>query len=307
MSGPLFWDREVLAPQHVSWLEEPAIHDYTLALIGRGTPIWPVDWFRQWLGGRRFKRALSIGCGTGPLERGVVRLDLAETIDAFDGSITSLHAARAEAAREGMLDRIRYFAADFNRPALPQRTYDLVLFHQSAHHVENLERLFAAVLRAITPDGLLYLDEYIGPSRFDWNRRLIAKQRRFFRKLPDGLKAVREIPYPIQADDPSEAVRSSEIESRVGIGFDIVERRPYGGTLLSLVYPMLRREAVTAEVLAMLMRAEKQMLDDGAASYYSVLVARPRATRFLALLRYMLAAPFARARILVRKHVLSRM
>lgn len=306
MSGAEFWDREVVAPQHVTWLEEPAIHDYALRLIGQGTAIWPVEWFGHWLHGRRFKRALSIGCGTGPLERGFIRLGLVETVDAFDGSMTSLHTARAEAASEGMADRIRYFACDFNRVALPRAKFDLVLFHQSAHHVEKLEQLFAQVLCTLTPDGVLYMDEYVGPSRFEWTDKIIAAQQRFFASLPEELKTAKAIQYPIQADDPSEAVRSSEIESRVRIGFRIVERRPYGGTLLALIYPILRRP-LAADVLEMLMREEKKMLDSGAPSFYTVLVAKPRAgwPRALALLRYALAAPFARARILARKHVLS--
>lgn len=291
MSGTEFWDREVVAPQHVTWLEEPAIHDYALRLIGQGTAIWPVEWLSRWLRGRRFKRALSIGCGTGPLERGFIRLDLVESIDAFDGSMTSLHTARAEARREGMAERLRYFACDFNRPALPRGKYDLVLFHQSAHHVEKLERLFAQVLRALTPDGLLYMDEYVGPSRVDWNDDIIAVQSRFFATLPDDLKTHAKIPYPIQADDPSEAVRSSEIESRVQIGFDLLERRPYGGSLLALIYPILRRDHLTSADLEMLMTEEKKMLDAGLPSYYAVLVAKPKhgTAKTLALGRYAIA------------------
>lgn len=302
MSGAEFWDREVIAPQHVTWLEEPAIHDYALRLIGQGTAIWPVEWLSRWLRGRRFKRGLSIGCGTGPLERGFLRLDLVESIDAFDGSMTSLHTARAEAAREGMAERLRYFACDFNRPALPRDTYDLVLFHQSAHHVENLERLFAQVLRALTPDGLLYMDEYVGPSRFDWNDRIIATQSRFFATLPDDLKTHAKIPYPIQADDPSEAVRSSEIESRIAIGFAIIERRPYGGSLLALIYPILRRDRLTPADLEMLMREEKKLLDAGLPPYYTVLLAKPKqgAARTFALVRYGIAAIRHRLRRLTR-------
>ena len=104
-----------------------------------------------------------MGCGTGALERDLVRRDLCAHVDAFDGSLASLALARSEARREGMADRIRYLAADFNRPALPRATWDLILFHQSVHHVARLERVYRDVARALAPDGLLYLDEYVGP------------------------------------------------------------------------------------------------------------------------------------------------
>ena len=143
-----FWDREVVQKQHTSWLLEWWLREYANTLIGGDMPMWPMDWFQRWLGGRTFERALTIGCGTGALERDLVRRNLVQRADAFDASITSLAIASTQAREEGMQSRIRYFAADFNAPALPTAAYDLVLFQESAHHVLRLEKLFHAVLRA---------------------------------------------------------------------------------------------------------------------------------------------------------------
>jgi SAM-dependent methyltransferase len=271
-----FWDREIAEQQHVSWLEDPIIHEYANTCIGGDRAMWPMDWFEEWLGGRRFGRALSIGCGGGALERDLMRRGLCRSVDAFDGSVASLHLARRTAASEGMLDRIRYFAADFNRPAFPRALYDAVFFHQSAHHVAKLEALYRAVLRALKPGGLVYLDEYVGPSRFDWSDRLLAKQRSVYGALASELRSWPAVPYPIQADDPSEAYRSSEIESQLAVGFEIVARRPYGGTLLSVIYPGLRREALTSEIVRQLITEERALLSSGLPSFYTVTAARPR-------------------------------
>lgn len=269
-----FWDREVVRRQHCSWLQEWWLREYANTLIGGDIPLWPMDWFQRWLGGRTFERALTIGCGTGGLERDLVRRDLVRRIDAFDGSITSLAMASAEARAEGMQSRIRYFAADFNAPALPKATYDLVLFQESAHHVLRLEKLFHAVLRALKPDGLVYMDEYVGPSRFEWNDALMEPIRRVYDELDPSLRAVPFLDCPVMVEDPSEAVRSSEIEPQLAVGFDAVARRPYGGNLLSVIYPALT--SLPDEIRDHLIAEEQRWLAAGAPSFSVVLVARPK-------------------------------
>ena len=269
-----FWDREVVRPQHASWLHEWWLREYANTLIGGDMPLWPMDWFQRWLGGRTFGRALTIGCGTGALERDLVRRNLVQRIDAFDGSITSLAIASTQARFEGMQSRIRYFAADFNAPAFPRETYDLVLFQESAHHVLRLEKLFRAVLHALKPDGLVYMDEYVGPSRFEWNDALMEPIRRVYDALDPSLRAVPSLHPPVMIDDPSEAVRSSEIEPQLAVGFDTVARRPYGGNLLSVIYPALTSlpDALRDELIA----EEQRWLAAGAPTFSVVVVARPK-------------------------------
>jgi SAM-dependent methyltransferase len=284
-----FWDREVVRKQHSSWLEEWWLREYANTLIGGDMPLWPMDWLQRWLGGRTFERALTIGCGTGALERDLVRRNLVRKIDAFDGSITSLAIASGEAAKEQMQSRIRYFAADFNAPAFPKATYDLVLFQQSAHHVLRLEKLFHAVLRALKPDGLVYMDEYVGPSRFEWNDALMEPYRRIYDALDPALRAVPYLECPVMIEDPSEAVRSSEIEPLLAAGFDIVARRAYGGNLLSVIYPALR--SLPDDLRRQLIAEEQRWLADGAPTFSVILVARPKrgVRRILGSARYRLA------------------
>lgn len=269
-----FWDREIAEPQHSSWLHDWWLREYANAQIGGDVPLWPMDWFERWLSGRTFERALTIGCGTGGLERDLVRRNLVRAIDAFDGSMASLVVAKKLAADEGLQSRIRYFAADFNVPALPKNAYDLVLFQESAHHVLRLEKLFHAVLRALKPGGLVYMDEYVGPSRFEWNETMMEPYRRIYDALDPDLRAVPALSVPVMIADPSEAVRSSEIEPQLAVGFDVVQRRPYGGNLISVIYPALRRLPV--EVREQLIAEERRWLAAGAGSFSVVLVARPK-------------------------------
>jgi SAM-dependent methyltransferase len=271
----VFWDREIIEQQYGGWLDHLQIRHYVNALIGGERMMWPVEWFEHWLGGRTFERALSVGCGGGAFERGLIERGLCKRVDAFDASITSLHLARTAAHEAGLGDRIHYFAADFNEPVL-RGEYDVVFFQQSAHHVAKLEKLYRAILRALKPNGLVYMDEYVGPARTDWTDALIAHQRALYASLPAELRRFDDLSYPVMQDDPSEAVRSSEIEPQLQIGFRILARRPYGGTLLSLVIPCLRGNHVTDDLVRTLIEEEQRFLGAGGQSYYTLIVAAPK-------------------------------
>jgi hypothetical protein len=60
------------------------------------------------------------------------------------------------------------------------------------------------------------------------------------------------------------------------VGFRTVARRPYGGTLLSVLFPLLRRENLEPSVLQTLVNEERRLLAGGMRSYYALIVARPR-------------------------------
>jgi SAM-dependent methyltransferase len=296
VEGASFWDSEVVVRNHTEWMGHPLVREHMNELLGGETPRWPFDMFQDWLQGRTFQRGLSIGCGAGALERDIIRRDLCRHVDAFDGSVVSLSIAADEARKQGFGDRISYYAADFNRPALPRRKYDIVFFHQSAHHVSELELLYAEILRAIKPNGLIYLDEFVGPSRDWWHDALLARQRAVYQAIPPEKRIYDELPFPIQMDDPSEAVRSSEIEAYLGVGFKTLLRRDYGGSLLSVIIPALRPEAVDEAMVRWLIDEERKMLQAGEKSYYAVIVAKPKS-----LLRR-LKARFTYPRLLKERH-----
>ncbi len=301
-----FWDYEISAHSHVSWMESARVREYINTLIGgKEHPMWPIDWFERETHGRKFRRALSIGCGTGPLERDLIRRGLCDRIDAFDGSVGSLHEARRQAAEMGMADRIRYFAADFNDPQLPSDTYDLVCIHQALHHVGKLEKFFRAVMRTLSNDGLFYIDEYVGPSRTSWNDDLIEPHRQIYRRLPNEAQIFEELPLPIQVDDPSEALRSDEILSQMARGFRITSRRDYGGTLLAPLYPAINWNRAPVELLTELIENEKKMLQSGTPSYHVIAIAQRRRgpMRLVGSARYFLEPKIRRIRYEVLRRV----
>jgi SAM-dependent methyltransferase len=290
-----YWDREVVAQEYASWMTHPRVRWAINSAVSGSPERWPLDWFQSWLQGRTFQRGLSIGCGSGSLERDLLTRGLCEEMDAFDGSAESLRIAREEADKAGFGDRIRYTRADFNEPRLPANTYDIVFAHQSLHHVRKLEKLFRAVLRALTPDGLLYLDEYVGPSREQWNATTFAAHRALYDMIPDRQRLVSVLPLPIEVEDPSEAIRSDEILRELAVGFEIVERRDYGGNVLAPLFPYVEH---TDELLDSLLTAEQELLSAGQPSFYTIAVARPKrgASARLASARYFAVPKLKRIR-----------
>lgn len=277
-SARAFWDAEVVNPTHNSWMAHPIVRDYINESISGmpGQGLWPLDWFQRAYPDRHFSRGLSVGCGTGALERDVMKRGFCAAMDAFDASPGSLEVARREAEATGIGGRVQYSLADFNRVALPRSTYDIVFFHQSLHHVSRLERLLRQVLRTLKPGGLLYLDEFVGPSRHYWSESRIAFYRALYQYFPRQVRFFDEFAMPIQYDDLSEAIRSGEIRARLRTGFRIVHERGYGGNILAMMFPDLHVERLSNELVEQMIRSERSMLASGVPPFHAIIVAEPR-------------------------------
>ncbi len=260
-------------------MHEPVVRRYVNESVTGSPDCWPIDWLGEWLRARlgfhRFATALSLGCGDGPLERDLLAKGICSSLLGIDISADALALARSKAAALGLAG-VEYRQGNLNALDLPDQAYEAAFFHQSLHHVEDLDACLAATAAALQPGGLLYLDEYVGPSRNEWSPALLADADRFFAALPASIRRRRHLQAPLDRRDPTEAVRSSGILPAVSRHFRIAERRDYGGNFLAVVYPHLRLDRLTPEerddVLRSVIAAEKEHLRSGAASYYAVLL-----------------------------------
>lgn len=239
--------------------------------------------------------ALSIGCGFGSLERELVSRDMVQHVLGIDVSAGAIEAARAAAEQAGLSHRITYEVVDINVADLGVDRFDAVFGHHSVHHVYGLEHMFAAVRRALRPGGLLFLDEYVGVSKWQVSDDVLGLMNSIVERLPAKYRYVfgtnppeaRERMYRtslrwFEDNDPSESVRSGEIIPVLRQYFDIVDERPYGGALLHLVLSMIAGnfdEADEADrtLLSMLVLLERELERSGRiGSDFSVIVAAPR-------------------------------
>lgn len=273
-----FWSRRFRAGWPHTWMNEEVVRRYINRSISGDPHRWPMEWFAERYASEPFARGLSLGCGNGSLERDILSKNICTTMVGIDLSPAAL--ARAEeAATAADQRRVEYRRGDMNALELPANSFEIAFFHQSLHHVDRLDRCLAAVSEALVPGGWLYLDEYIGPSRGDWRQELIAAAEQVYQTLPATARRSRRVTLPVDWRDPSEAIRSGEIMATVEARFEVVERRDYGGNLLSVIYPHLALgdldPGALELVLERLIVAEADLLASGVPSYYSVVVARP--------------------------------
>ncbi len=272
-----FWNAAHDGGGIATWAAEPSVRRSINRRISGSPDVWPIEWFRNQVAPPQpFPRALSLGCGDGALERDLKSKGLCATLLGLDISERALELARDRARAEGW-SGLDYARADLDRLHLEPESYEAVFVHQALHHVRELEACLEQVRRALTPDGIFYLDEYVGPSRHEWSRELLEAAEDAYQRLPRRARRRRRLQLPVDWRDPSEAVRSSEIGPLVTEAFEVRERRDYGGNLLAVIYPHLHLDALAPaarqEVLDLLITGEDELLAAGAPSYYTVMIA----------------------------------
>jgi SAM-dependent methyltransferase len=226
-----YWSRAFAAGGVETWLAEPAVRRYVNARVSGSPDSWPMEWLAsRYHGG--FERAVSLGCGDGALERDLRCKSLCRWVVGIDLSTGALALAVGRARAAG-IRKIAYVRQDLNALALPEEVFDAAFFHQALHHVEDLESCLAEVASSLKPGGMLYLDEYVGPSRSEWRRSLLDEAEAVYQSLPRVVRRRRRLALPLDWRDPSEAIRSSDILPALAARFAIELRRDYGGTFLS--------------------------------------------------------------------------
>ncbi len=193
----------------------------------------------QHLPHRPVPKGLSLGCGGGNLERALIALDAAQHMDAYDASPESIRLAEHLAAEAGISQRIQYGVRDIDQLQLPADTYDFVVIKMALHHFENLEQIYQDIHQSLRPGGVFMFNEFVGPTRFQWTDTQLRQVNELLQNLPEAHRTVPFIDRPtlaqMLAEDPTESVRSAEILPLLDNYFDVVEHKPYGGTLLNLL------------------------------------------------------------------------
>jgi SAM-dependent methyltransferase len=273
-----YWEAAAPAKESHYWAAQPLVRRAINRRITGNPDIWPLEWFADRYAPAPFALGLSAGCGEGALERDLVAKNVCRTIDGIDFSRDALARAGALASEAGATRRIRYRAANLDALALPAETYDIVFFHGSLHHVREVDNLLATVHRALRPGGLLFLDEYMGPSRLEWSDADWRFARAAFDALDGRLKNRPDLMIPIPIEDPSESVCSSRILPAVRRGFEVLDDRPYGGNVLWFTFPCLDMERLREDrtgALSRLIALEDHLLAGGwVESYFRLVVAR---------------------------------
>jgi SAM-dependent methyltransferase len=267
--------------ERISWTGIPQVHlNHNYLITGSRETYW-VDWMReQFFPGGDAGDALSLGCGAGHLDRILKQRGFRfRSFTGIDISETAIERARVLAEEAALAPTIRYAAEDLNGIALPPRGFDFIYFFQSLHHIEALEHVLGQCRQALRPGGFLLVNEFVGPSRFQWTARQLELANQVTALLPEdlrgdlqsgGIKTKIERPtvQHMVAHDPSEAVRSGEIEGLVRAYFDISGQWNWGGTLNHLVFQniaanFVQEHAHHRSIIELLIHHENLLIREG--------------------------------------------
>lgn len=278
------------------WLGHPRVVEryHRRAVGGKPFPHWVNYCVLHYLG-EEDGRILTVGCGDGELERHILALRPAYTIDAIDISAQRIETARRRAEEAG-LDQVTYHAADAEVEPFPGSGYAAVFFDSSFHHLDDLEGILAKTSAVLEPDGLIFFNEYAGPNRFDLSPRerellqsaflLIPDRYRRSLSAPNYGELMKEtaIPDPLDVaeQDPSEAIRSADIPEVVRAHFEVLEHNDIGGSLLQYALMWIsgnfrEDDPEAMAVLDLLFQIEDTLMETGEiGSHFVLIVARNR-------------------------------
>ena len=113
---------------------------------------------REWLGGRRFRSVLEIGCGTGKNTEFLATI--AERVTAIDFSPGMLRQAKAKAEARGFAGNVEFATVDVTQPwPFAAGRFDLLVCNLVLEHVADLRFVFAEAARSLAAGGEFFLCE----------------------------------------------------------------------------------------------------------------------------------------------------
>ncbi len=284
------WDQVDAYPRQ--WTAVPLIQE-RLRITITGSPARNIPAYIQERYGSPEGRwhALSPACGTGRKELAWVAAGGIALLEGYDLSHKRIAEADRLAASAGMTSSTRFSACDVRTLDLPPASFDLVILDDALHHIAPLGPFLEKIRTWLKPDGILVVNEYVGPTRFQWTDRQIELANRLLDRMPARLKVRPDgTPRPpvyrpgtlaMLMYDPSEAVDSASILPLIREHFTVVEEKMCGGALLHLVFKDIAHHFLhpDQEALAVLNRCiateQEEMRAGSIGSDFAFIVARP--------------------------------
>ncbi|MBA4143710.1 MAG: class I SAM-dependent methyltransferase [Nitrosospira sp.] len=282
----------------IYWLAVPEVQKRFRQLACRGSdfPAWVQYCVGAFLDTNGpVANMLSIGCGSGALERDLFRLNAFHHCDAIDIAPAAIETALREAVSIGARS-IDYRVTDVEKTNLPEVHYDAVWFNGSLHHIQELEAVCERVRGSLKPNGWLFFNEYVGANHFAFGPQQVAAITHAFAMIPERYRLsfvngsfgqvqhLPPLPDPVEVVrvDPSEAVRSQDILKVVEDYFDIHTLNPCGGSLLQFLLHGIagnfrQEDPNSIRILQMLFDIEDGLIESGVLkSDFVVVAATPR-------------------------------
>ncbi len=188
-------------------------------------------------------RLISLGSGTCHHEIELAKYSIFEEIICVDIAKDRMLEAEAR-ANKLRLKNIEFVCADFNDYSIPKEYFDIVFFHASLHHFDNIESFVGSTIKnSLKTNGLLVINEFVGATRLQFPKHQIKKINEALKIIPREYKTryksnlLKKKYYGsgiirMIIADPSECVDSASILPAIHSNFHTIIEKPYGGNLL---------------------------------------------------------------------------
>lgn len=188
-------------------------------------------------------KMLSLGSGNCSSEIKFASYNNFEEITCTDISEILLKGAE-EVAKSQQLNNIKFKVQDTNTFSFPENYYDIVYFKASLHHFKNIETLVGKLIKnTLKPNGLLIIDEYVGPNRIQYPKHQIKsinealllipkKYRKRFKLSIYKNKVYGSGIIRMKIADPSECIESEKILPTINQYYNTIFEANYGGNIL---------------------------------------------------------------------------
>lgn len=233
------------------------------------------------------RRGISVACGKGAIELNLVRKGIIESFDCFDLANERVQAGRLVAVRSGLSDRFRPHCADAFKEPIESGSYDLVYWRNALHHMMDTRAAIEWSFRILRPGGIVYLDDYVGPSRFQYSDEQVERFNLIRKQLPpnffrdsSGNKRRREFKKAdmnaVIRADPSEAADSANIMPAFREFFPSAFIVPVSAG----VFPMLKDiignldSEQDSKLLEWLWECDRTMISNGEVTWVSALATK---------------------------------
>lgn len=274
-----------------SWWDSPVIVEECQRLI-TGDPKTDIYAFlKKRLPAHPLGKGLSICAGSGEFERGLLDRHICESIDAYE--------IAEERVKEGIRlakeknYALRFHVEDVNEAFFGNDCYDICFSWSALHHIQNLEGACDRIRKSLHNNGIVVVQEYIGPNQFQWPDHQIEIINQILDLLPEHFKrsvttgeAIDRVHRPaiqfMNQNDPSEAIRSEDIIPTLQSYFTINTIRYFGGSVYHPLFtdimgnfdPNDQKDAALIRLVLLLERIliEERVLDD----HYALIMGEKR-------------------------------
>ena len=220
--------------------------------------------------------AVSLRASDAKLEIALVEAGSCERVTGLDDEQSRVDFA-AGRVPEPLRSRVAFQLGTLDRWEPPE-PLGAAVCRSFLHRQRDLEAVLDRLAAILVPGGLLFVEDFVGPARFQWTDAQLEAINRLLARLPDELlgdlaatdgrrKRSVERPDPDAwiAANANEAVRSDEIVSLLDARFERVEVCPYGGAIFHQLFSRIMGNFVARpELVGVLMEVDALLTDAGA-------------------------------------------